>query len=572
MASNSCTDISPVCIVCKEDEEKETLNHVTEQGKALWETMLKDNEELLQRLKNKWENNPQSVRYHKSCKLGVHNASKISSRKRENVNMLAKEEERKKKQRSCSVGKSKTPLLYKNKCILCNEPVKLYLKNATLARKTYSRPDNLTAADLKKRLIDTANTRLNRNSNDRWALDVKGRLLGINDLVAEEALLHKRCNSNFSCGGTQTPEGKIGRKRDNERLELFNEFCDWLDKQMEHRLFTLDQLHEKLFSLDKTPNKDLAYTKRYLKEKLLEIYEDQLYFTSQERRSNVLCFKDATATIIREHQENNEGDEKTKIIKSALKFIQNDIALANLDSDFYSSVNSMVDLGQHLELIPESLKLLLKPLLKDDKRVALWGQNIIRISRPRSGVLPLPMRYALQFDHRFGSKWLIDELHYHGFCESYNEVANYKYCYLRSTFKSRLESSNSCQTIVENIEEDENAVDEELQLSPDDHYLETETSNSQPRFSSLEYSGVQYVGDNIDLNIVSINGNTPFHAMGMIKIVNQSVALTDNYMNMKIPRLKLTAKEKAKILKAGDIPIQHCKDPKKSGINSHLFL
>ena len=231
----------------------------------------------------------------------------------------------------------------------------------------------------------------------------------------------------------------------------------------------------------------------------------------------------------------------------------------------------MVDLDQHLELIPESLKLLLKPLLKDDKRVALWGQNIIRISRPRSGVLPLPMRYALQFDHRFVSKWLIDELHYHGFCESYKEVANYKYCYLRSTFKSRLESSNSCQTIVENIE-DENAVDEELQLSPDDHYLETETSNSQPRFSSLEYSGVQYVGDNSDLNIVSINGNTPFHAMGMIKIVNQSVALTDNYMNMKLPRLKLTAKEKAKILKAGDIPIQHCKDPKKSGINSITFI
>ena len=60
--------------------------------------------------------------------------------------------------------------------------------------------------------------------------------------------------------------------------------------------------------------------------------------------------------------------------------------------------------------------------------------------------------------------------------------------------------------------------------------------------------------------------------MGMIKIVNQSVALTDNYMNMKIPRLKLTAKEKAKILKAGDIPIQHCKDPKKSDINSITFI
>ena len=43
---------------------------------------------------------------------------------------------------------------------------------------------------------------------------------------------------------------------------------------------------------------------------------------------------------MREHIENLEDDEKTKIIKSAIKLIQNDIAMVNLDS----LVSDMVDL------------------------------------------------------------------------------------------------------------------------------------------------------------------------------------------------------------------------------------
>ena len=71
----------------------------------------------------------------------------------------------------------------------------------------------------------------------------------------------------------------------------------------------------------------------------------------------------------------------------------------------------MIDPDRQLELVPESLKLLLRPLLKPDIKVVFWGQNLIRCSRPRSGVVPLPLRFALQLDHRFGSKWLLNELH-----------------------------------------------------------------------------------------------------------------------------------------------------------------
>ena len=68
-----------------------------------------------------------------------------------------------------------------------------------------------------------------------------------------------------------------------------------------------------------------------------------------------------------------------------------------------------------------------------------------------------------------------------------------------------------------------------------------------------------------------MNGNTAFHAMGMIKIAPQQTAITSDYLSSEIPRLRLTPKEKAETLKAGDIAIKPCCDPKKSGIDSVRF-
>ena len=162
---------------------------------------------------------------------------------------------------------------------------------------------------------------MSKNSDDKWAIEVKGRLMGMNDLVAEGVLLHKRCNTNFfSERGNQHSEDR-GRKRNEGRAKLFKELCNWLEEEIEDNLFTLDQLREKLVSFDKTPDKALAYTKRYLKQMLEEHFKESVYFTLQERRTDVLCFKDLTASIIREHHNNNEDDDKTKIIKSAVKLI-----------------------------------------------------------------------------------------------------------------------------------------------------------------------------------------------------------------------------------------------------------
>ena len=83
------------------------------------------------------------------------------------------------------------------------------------------------------------------------------------------------------------------------------------------------------------------------------------------------------------------------------------------------------------------------PLLKTDERVAAWGLNMMKIARPRSGVQPHGLGVALQLDHRMGSKWLIEKMHILGYCESYAEVTNYKYCILRDKFKTQMQEQSS---------------------------------------------------------------------------------------------------------------------------------
>ena len=73
-------------------------------------------------------------------------------------------------------------------------------------------------------------------------------------------------------------------------------------------------------------------------------------------------------------------------------------------------------------------------------------------------MVPLPLRFALQLDHRFGSKWLLNELHSFGLCESYSETSQYKYNYIRN--KSHVEiESNQMETILEVVEEGNDDVD-----------------------------------------------------------------------------------------------------------------
>ena len=89
-----------------------------------------------------------------------------------------------------------------------------------------------------KRIENIANNRIAANHDDQWVLEVKGRILGISDLVAEESVLHKICSTKFSDFNKLSGNGS-GRKVDVNREDLFDKFCGWLESEMENNMFTL---------------------------------------------------------------------------------------------------------------------------------------------------------------------------------------------------------------------------------------------------------------------------------------------------------------------------------------------
>lgn len=135
---------------------------------------------------------------------------------------------------------------------------------------------------------------------------------------------------------------------------------NWLDSELEHGMLTLDQVHAKLQQLDESPDKSLAYSK-WLKKGFRRSTMRRCTLHLR-RRKDVLCFRDKTNSILQEHHANLQfRDEKTQIIKTAIKLICNDIATVDLDPKSYPTAESMTDISSQLELIPESLQMFLRP-------------------------------------------------------------------------------------------------------------------------------------------------------------------------------------------------------------------
>ena len=78
-----------------------------------------------------------------------------------------------------------------------------------------------------------------------------------------------------------------------------------------------------MISMDKSPGKSLVYSEKHLRNMLVDRYQEKIYFTSQERRTDVLCFQDMSASIIRGNHDNTQDDDMTKVINTAVKLIKN---------------------------------------------------------------------------------------------------------------------------------------------------------------------------------------------------------------------------------------------------------
>ena len=130
----------------------------------------------------------------------------------------------------------------------------------------------------------------------------------------------------------------------------------------------------------------------------------------------------------------------------------------------------------------------------------------MQAARPRVLLAPLQIGLGVQLHHHYSSRFLIDTLHKHGFCCSYNEV-------------HQLE---------------QNAV---LSYGTD-----------IPSYTS---QFVQYVADNVH-NIKTLDGNNTFHGMEMIATITPKIKKSNAILSVKVTPRDIAA--------IGRVPIQFHKD------------
>ena len=124
--------------------------------------------------------------------------------------------------------------------------------------------------------------------------------------------------------------------------------------------------------------------------------------------------------------------------------------------------------------IPHYLLAFLQLIVISDVNQNSIGQAIIQASWPRSVIAPAMFGVGVEMDHRFSSKWLINELSHLGFSISYDKVVRYKQSVIQSETLENLLSEYIPGTFT------------------------------------------QWVGDNVDHNVLSLDGQVSFHGMGII--------------------------------------------------------
>ena len=235
-------------------------------------------------------------------------------------------------------------------------------------------------------------------------------------------------------------------------------------------------------------------------------------------KPNVITFRNKAKAVLFDfysHQDLDPEKDKLRIIETAAKLIKDDIKAVKTSHSSYPSFDEL-KAEECINFLPVSLKTLLTGLFVGKEmhiKIALIEQAMMQATRPRVLLAPLQIGLGVQLHHLYASHFLIDTLHKHGFCCSYNEVHQFE----------------------------QNAM-----LS-----YGTDIPNHSTQF-------VQYVADNVDHNIKILDGNNTFHGMEMIATITPA-----NNKSNQILRVKVTPKDIATI---GRVPIQYHTKPAWSGM------
>ena len=384
---------------------------------------------------------------------------------------------------------------FKTDCIFCGRPIKLVRK------KKKQEVLQVKTIEFKDTIMVTC-----RERADDWSYTVKVRILHVQDLHAADAVYHQTCSVNFRTK-KQMPtaqlaniedakRSKIGRPKSDERTVAFMDVVRYLEENDDEQITINDLIDIMKQSLAGTEQEPYSYT--HMKTRLGEHFGERIMLTVINGKPNVVTFRTTARAVLQEYykqrQEINTGEEKVKLVRAAAKLIKEDIKAIETSHEVYPSCDDLESQEAGVKYLPDTLLALLEAMFAGKNscvKVASIGQAMMQATRPGVLLAPLQLGLGVQLHHHFASRFLIDSLHHHGFCCSYQEVHQFE--------------RNAAQSHGTDI-------------------------------PNLTTEFVQYAADNVDHNIRTLDGHRTFHGMGMIAAVTPGTR-----SNRPIPRVRVTS-------------------------------
>lgn len=254
----------------------------------------------------------------------------------------------------------------------------------------------------------------------------------------------------------------------------FENVCNHIEESGNFK-FPLSDLTNQIENEDSLSNRDLF---KNLKEK----YGDDIYTSHHRGRKPVIYFKTCNPLKLSSQWFNDNNSlsnlEKKTVLNAAAEILRTDIIKYTFKSDSYPPSSKFLD--NVMSVIPESLSTFLGDLLVHEKdkdgtenyvKRDYIAHSIVSILRPKTFISNLQIAVGTYVYRKTGSRLIIDLLSKIGVCSSYHSLQLYE-----------------ASTIV------------------------------APPKMNVDDAFVQYVFDNTDHNVNTLDGHETFHCLGGIAI------------------------------------------------------
>ena len=118
--------------------------------------------------------------------------------------------------------------------------------------------------------------------------------------------------------------------------------------------------------------------------------------------------------------------ESRRIIKAPAKLIKSEMRARNYNCEVYPTNNDIKNVECKKKWVTSLLQEFMEPFIGQEVKALAISHSMIPAVKPRSVITPILFGVAVEMDHVFASKWLVNELSRLGFSMTYDELTWFK--------------------------------------------------------------------------------------------------------------------------------------------------